>query len=170
MKNVSSLAKILLLILLTAAAGCGKDQEKSGQATPQQPGQSPTAQAGKAAAPAGGAVVASAQDEAEASVAKEQVIKYIKSNDFSSIYKQASAGFRQVGSEQQFIALWQKQLQETGAFKSAKQVSQSVRPADRFLLFTYQVQYANMIKELRLTFGRSKTGKLELTGINQKQI
>ena len=165
MKNVSSLAKISLLIVLTAAAGCGKDQEKSGQAAPQQAGQSPVAQAGKPAA-----VVASAQDEAEASVAKEQVIKYIKSNDFSSIYKQASAGFRQVGSEQQFIALWQKQLQETGAFKSAKQVSQSVRPADKFLLFTYQVQYANMIKELRLTFGRSKGGKLELTGINQKQI
>lgn len=170
MNNASSIAKISLLILLAAASGCGQNKEKSSQAVPAQAGQPQSSPDGQTAAPQKGALVASPQDASDAAIAKEQVINSLKASDFGAIYKQASAGFREVGSEQQFIALWQKQLLETGAFKEAKQTSQSIRPADRFLLFTYQVQYANMSKELRLTFGRSKAGKLELTGINQKQI
>ncbi len=170
MNNASSIAKISLFVLLVAASGCGQNKDKSSQATPAQAGQPQSSPAAKTSPQANGALVASAQDASDAATAKEQVINSLKTSDFSAIYKQASTGFRQVGSEQQFIALWQKQLLETGAFKEAKQTSQSIRPADGFLLFTYQVQYANMAKELRLTFGRSKAGKLELTGINQKQI
>lgn len=170
MKNARFLTKVSLLIILTAVSGCGQNKEKSGQASPLHPGESQSSQGATAMSPQKNGAVAAAKDEADAAMAKEQVIKLLKGSDFSTIYKQASAGFRQVGSEQQFVALWLKQLQETGPFKEAKQIGHTIRPADKFLLFTYQVKYANMSKELSLTFGRSKSGKLELTGIHQKQL
>ena len=89
-------------------------------------------------------------------------------NDFAAVYKSASEGFRKVGAEQVFVALWQKQLQDTGAFKEAKEVSQAIRPDDKALAVIFKVQYEKASKSLRMIFGRNKDGKMELIGINQR--
>ena len=98
------------------------------------------------------------------------MMAHVKAGEYSAMYKEASAGFKEVGTEQQFIAMWQNQLQETGAFKDAKEIGHTVRPDDKFLVFTYDVQYEKMRKALTLTFGRSKKGVMELTGFNQKEF
>ena len=164
MKRNAIIAALTLVIALAALAGCSSKKEKAAE-TPSAPNAAQPGTPGKSAV-----VASSPQDEAEADTLKTQVLTQVKNKDFAGIYRGASAGFREVGLQEQFVALWDKQLLETGAFKDAKLESHSVRPADKFQVYTYLVHYQNMDKELRLTFGRSKTGKMELTGINQHAI
>jgi hypothetical protein len=151
---------IAFIITLSAVIGCSK-KEKAVQ--PQAPQQSATTSAKKA----GGQVAASPQDEVDVVPLKAKVLTLLKAGDFASIYKDASDGFRKVGPEDQFVALWKQQLQQTGKFKDAKEISHTVRPTDKFIVVTYKVQYEKANKAVRFTFGRSGKGKLELTGINQ---
>ena len=155
---------VIFLILLAPLAGCKSSHEKS--APPPTQKNSGQGQVSSAHAPA----VASPQDEADAAKATERVLLQVKKGDFPAIYKEASAGFRDIGPEEQFIAQWNKQLQDTGAFKDAKETGHAVRPTDKFMVFTYAVQYEKNKKELRLTFGRSKKGIMELTGITQRDV
>jgi hypothetical protein len=161
----------MLMIMLSTLPGCSPKKEKADQAKPQQQAApAPLTKAGDAQAPQTPQAAASPQDIADAAILKEKVLAQVKAGDFSAIYREASEGFREIGQEQQFLALWQKQLQQTGAFKEAKEVSHTVRPQDKFLVFIYNVKYEKAGKELRLTFGRSKKGKMELTGINLSDI
>lgn len=162
---------VILMIMLAALPGCDSKKEKADQAKPPQQAVPATPQKpGAAQAPQAPQVAASPQDEADAAKLKEKVLAQVKAGDFSAIYKEASAGFREVGPEAQFVGLWRQQLKQTGAFKEAKEVSHTVRPQDRFLVYIHHVQYEKARKELRFTFGRSKKGKMELTGINQREI
>lgn len=154
------------MVLLTALPGCNSKKEAPPQVPAKKGSQGQISSAHGQAQP----VVAPPQDVADASALKARVLSQLKNKEFAAIYKEASDGFRQVGPEEQFVAQWNKQLQETGAFKEAKETGQSLRPEDRFLLVTYRVKYEKRDKELRLTFGRAKTGKMELTGINQREI
>jgi hypothetical protein len=168
------ITSVVLAICMTGLSGCGAKKEKAGQApaqkAPAQQAVQAQQQKGQAQQQKGQAVVASPRDEADAAPLKERVLAQYKAGDYAAIYREASTGFRAVGPETQFIALWAKQHQETGAFKDAKEVSHTVRPQDKFLIYIYHVQYANKKKQLRLTFGRSNKGKMELTGINQTEI
>lgn len=171
MTHIRTTNAIALMILLAVLPGCSSKKENADQVrAPHQVLTSASKTPTKADASNPVDVVASPQDEADAAILKKIVLAHLKAGDFSAIYKEASAGFREVGQEQQFVALWQKQLQQTGAFKDAKEVSHTVRPQDKFLVFIYRVQYEKASRELRLTFGRSKKGKMELTGINQREI
>lgn len=161
MKKVS--AVVVPVLVLAALSGCGSKKDKAGQPSAPQ-------KAGQPASQQGSVVVASPQDEADVVAAKARVLAHIKAGDFAAVYREASAGFREVGPEQQFVALWKQQLMQTGEYRELKEVSHTVRPEDRFLLFFYHVQYENAKKVLRLTFGRSKAGKMELTGINQQDL
>jgi hypothetical protein len=163
MDYAGTITIVFLMILLTILPGCDSKKKNVAQTTPQNVNQTQPLQ--KA-----GDVKATFQDEAEASAARTRVLTQIKRGDFNTIYEEASAGFKDVGHKQQFLALWNKQLQETGAFKEAKEISHTVRPADKFLVYTYNVKYEKKPKELRLTFGRTKNGKMELTGINQTDL
>ncbi len=169
MRTTFITAVALCVIIFAGLAGCSSKKEKA--PLPQQAALSSASKtkpiAGVAQTPA---TAASPQDEADAAILKQKVLMQVKAADFSAIYKEASAGFREVGPENQFTGLWQLQLKETGPFKDAKEVSHSVRPQDKFLIYIYHVQYEKVKKELRLTFGRSKKGKMELTGINHKEI
>jgi hypothetical protein len=165
MKQVSMVTALVLAASLAARPGCGTKKEQpqtqaQKQAAPQQPGQAPHSQ---------GELKASPQDEAEVAPLKEKVLAHVKAGEYEAIYREASDGFRAVGPKEQFVAMWQKQVQETGPFKEATQIGHSVRPTDRFLVYIYQVRYEKKPKELKLTFGRSSKGKYELTGINQTE-
>jgi hypothetical protein len=151
---------IAFIITLSAVMGCSK-KEKAAQ--PQAPLQAATTSSKKV----GGQVVALPQDDVDVVPLKAKVLTQFKAGDFVSIYKDASEGFKKVGSEDQFVTLWKQQLQQTGKFKDAKEISHTVRPTDKFLVFIYKVQYEKANKAVRFTFGRSGKGKLELTGINQ---
>ncbi len=125
---------------------------------------------GTAGLPGTAALVATPRDQGDAASAKERIISQIKKSDYAVIYKEASAGFRAVGPEEQFVAQWNKQLLETGPFKGIKETAATVRASDGFIIYLFAVQYEKKNKELRLTFGRSKKDKMELTGINQHEI
>jgi hypothetical protein len=159
MGHVRITITLALIITLAVLPACNAKKDKPEQALPQK---------GSPATPPNAAVTAPPQDEADTTPLKEKVLAQLKTGDFAAIYRDASAGFREVGPEQMFLAQWNKQLQETGPFKDAKETSHSVRPTDKFLVFIYTVTNENKQKELRLTFGRSKKGKMELTGINQR--
>lgn len=165
-----TITSAILIIFLAALPGCKSRQDKTAQAPEQKNSQALSQPASVKPQQPAGPVVAPPQDEAEAeaAAAKTRVLSQVKNGEFAAIYKEASAGFKEVGPEEQFIAQWNKQLQETGAFKSAKESSHTVRPSDKFIVFSYAVQYEKKKKELVLTFGRSKKGKMELTGINQR--
>ena len=164
MKFARIVTTLFVMILLTTLSGCSSKKETSDQAPPQK------ADLANPSSHKGDAVEASPQDEADASMLKASVLAHVKVGDYTSIYKEASTGFRAVGTEGQFLAMWQNQLQETGAFTDAKEISHKVRPQDKFLVYIYDVKYEKMHKALRLTFGRSKKGVMELTGINQTEL
>jgi len=166
-RYVKRIVPVFLVTCLGVVPACSKKDT----ALQQKSAQSPISSAhGKMQQIPANLAVAPPKDEAEAATARTRVLSQVKNKEFSAIYKEASSGFREIGPEEQFIAQWNKQLQETGEFKESKEVSHLVRPADKFIVYTYAVTYENKNKELRLTFGRSKNGKMELTGINQKEV
>ena len=164
MKYTRRVTATFIIIILAALSGCNSKNEKSEQKTngANSPLNSPLQK--------GGVIEAVPQDEAEVAVLKERVLARVKAGEFSAIYKDASDGFRAVGPEQRFLEVWQRQLEETGAFKDAKEISHTIRPGDKFLVIVYDVGYEKKHKALRLTFGRSKKGVMQLTGINQKDL
>ena len=164
MKYARTVTIVFFMIFLTALSGCNSKKEKVGQPSLKKADQvTPSPHSS-------GAIVAVPQDEVDVVAVKTHIFSLVKDGNFSAIYKDASAGFREVGPEQQFVAMWQNQLMETGAFKGAKEVSHTVRPEDKSLVFIYDVQYEKKHKALRLTFRRSEKRVLELTGINQKDL
>jgi hypothetical protein len=172
MNHVRIATAVALMILLAALPGCSSKKDKAEQAppsvqTPQQ-GSMTSSKAGKAATPTKAPVTIEAKDDADTLVLREKVLKQLLAQDFAGIYKEASDGFRKVGTEKQFVALWQKQLQQTGPIKEAKEVTQVVRSEDKALGYIYKVQYEKASKSVRLIFGRNKDGKMELIGINQR--
>lgn len=155
---------VLALVLLVALAGCSKKENAQAPAP-----SAPQPQAA-GAAPKATAATPEQRDEAEAGVVRDRVLAQVKQGQFAEIYRQASAGFREVGAEQRFVDLWRRQVEETGAFKDAKLLEHSVRPQDKFQVFIYAVEYEKKAKQLRLVIGRSKKGAFELTGINQTEL
>jgi hypothetical protein len=112
-------------------------------------------------------VPVSSKDKADADAVATQVLNWFKSGDFKSIYRHASPGFQAIGTEGQFVAAFEKIRANTGPVKDIKQTKYYGRP-DNYTVYLYEVRYAKVASELRLTFGRSKEGKMELCGLNQK--
>ena len=163
MKDVRTVTTVFLMMILAALPGCGTKKEKT-QAAPQNAAQ------GQQAQPAGAAAaVASPKDAADAAAANARVLAQLKAGDFAGIYKESSAGFREVGKEKDFVGLGKMSRQKTGPIKKSEEVSHNVKPGN-FYVYTHHVLYENVKSELRLTFARSKDGKMELTAINQKDI
>jgi|GEM_PF-1355057 len=174
MNQVRIATTVALMILCAALTGCSSKKDKAEQAPQASPPLQAASSSARKAAEAGaaaakkGVLIVPAKDEEESSKLKIKVLELLMKNDFAAIYKDASEGFRKVGAEKDFVALWQKQLQQTGAFKEAKEVSQAIRPEDKALAIIFKVQYEKASKSLRLIFGRNKDGKMELIGINQR--
>ena len=162
---------VIFLLLTVAVFGCSsqKNDPASGAAQKNSQQQHSSAR-GVGKPPAAAAVVATPRDQSEAATVKDRVVSQLQKSEFTAIYKEASAGFREVGPEEQFVAQWNKQLLETGQLKNIKETAHTVRPSDGFIVYLFTAQYEKMTKEVRLTFGRSKKDRMELTGINQHAI
>jgi hypothetical protein len=164
MNYVRCIKTAALLAMLVTFMGCKSKQDApvANPVTPQE----------KAAAPAGStpekpaATVVSPKDRADAQVAAARVLALLESGDFPSIYKESAAGFKQIGSESQFVAKFQQTRTSVGVLKSPREISFGTLPGNGFV-FVYRLENERYKSDIRLTFARSQAGKMELAGLNQ---
>jgi hypothetical protein len=108
-------------------------------------------------------------DKADADAAAARVIEQFRAGDFSGIYRQASEGFRAVGTEGQFVGAARNARTRTGPVREVRLLKYYGR-VDKFTVYLYEVRYDKVSSELRLSFGRSKSGTMELCGLNQRDL
>jgi ABC-type enterochelin transport system substrate-binding protein len=165
MNYVRCIKAASLLVVLVMFIGCKSKQDKPGASTgtPQE----------KAAAPAAvpsqdksGTPDVSPQDKADARAAAVRVLALMESGDFSGIYKDAAAGFKQLGSESQFVAKFQQTRKNVGVLKNPQEISFRALPGNGYV-FIYRLENGGYKTDVRLTFARSQSKKMELVGLNQ---
>ena len=154
-----------LFILLAACIGCKSKQEK--------PVQSQRAPQATAVPPSAiippdkpGTPVVPAADKADAQAAALRVLALMENGDFSAVYRGADDGFKQIGTESQFVAKFQDVRKNVGALKNPVVISLSVLPNHGYAL-VYRLQNERYKTDLRLTLARTKDGKMQLVGLNQ---
>jgi hypothetical protein len=165
MKFVRTINIAFLIILAINLIGCKSRQEAPGAkpaASPPSSGEIKSISGQNAA----GAPVMSPQDKRAAEAAAAQVLSLMEAGDFSKIYNEASPGFKQIGSEELFVAKFQQTRQKTGPLKNPKLVTFLTLP-DKTHVLVYRLENDRFKTDRRLTFDRSKSGKMELFGLNQ---
>lgn len=147
----------VLLLALALAAGCGKEKEQPKGAAPQE----------KSAEAPAAPIAVTEKDKSDAKAEAARVIEQIKKGEFQAMYREASPLFRELGAEAQFVAMMDQTRKKTGAMKEYQQTALETG-ADKRQVVSYAVQYDNVKSNLKLSFYRSKQGKMELVGLNQK--
>ena len=164
MNKVLSIKVALLLVILVTFTGCKSKQDKSaaGNGTPQEKAAAPSSSPqNNAAAPD-----MPPQVKVDAQAAALRTLALMESGNFSAIYKDAAAGFKQIGSESQFVAKFKQTRQTVGVLRNPKLISTGILPGDGYV-FVYRVENESYNSDIRLTFTRSQSGKMELAGLNQ---
>lgn len=165
MNCVHVIKSVFLLVIIVALIGCKSKQDKP--ATNTGASQEKTAEPAavspqnKSATP-----VVPPQDKADAQAAAVRVLALLESGDFPSIYKDSAAGFKQIGSESQFVAKFQQTRKNVGVLKNPQQISFGILPGNGYV-FIYRLENESYKTDMRLTFARSQSGKMELAGLNQ---
>jgi len=165
MNNVHRIKTAFLLVVLVTIIGCKSKQDKPGASTgaPQEKAAAPVIPPqGKPGTP----IVASPQDKADAQAAAVRVLALMESGDFPAIYKDSAAGFKQIGSEREFVTRFQRTRMRVGVLKKPQQISFEKLPGNGYIL-VYRVENERYKTDVRLTFARSQSGKMELAGLNQ---
>lgn len=154
-----------LVVVIAASLGCKSKQE--------QPAANGGAEQGKAAPPAAtapqdkaAAPVIPPKDKQDAQAAAAHVLALMQTGDFAGIYRDASAGFKQIGSEGQFVGKFQQTRQNVGVLEKPREIGVSSLPGKGYI-FTYRLENERYNSDVRLTFARSPNGKMELAGLNQ---
>ncbi|HXE95204.1 MAG TPA: hypothetical protein VN642_02275 [Dongiaceae bacterium] len=158
MNYVRCFLTAILVIASISSIGCKSKQDKPG-ANAGKTGA--TAVGGKAAAPS-----VSNEEKDAARTAAARVLAQFSSGDFATIYKDSAAGFKQIGSESQFVEKFQQTRQRVGVLKNPKEISFETRPDSSHVL-VYRLENDHYNTDMRLTFSRIKSGKMELSGLNQ---
>ena len=154
----------LLIMLFVTVIGCKSKQETPvAKTAPTQGGGEIKSISGQNAS---GAPVTSPQDKRDAEAAAAHVLSQMEAGDFSAIYNEASPGFKQIGSEALFVAKFKQTRLKTGPLKNPKQISFVTLP-DKTHVLVYRLENERFKTDRRLTFDRSKSGKMELFGLNQ---
>lgn len=112
------------------------------------------------------AKTASPQDQADARTAALHVLSQLEAGQFAQIYQEASPGFQKIGTEPQFVAKFQQAIQKTGPLKKPTETSFETLPGKGYVL-VYRLENDNFITDMRISFARSASGKMELAGLNQ---
>ena len=154
----------LLLVVLVACFGCKSKQEKpaAGTGTPQQNAAAPSA------TPQGntGSQAISPQDKKDAEAAAALVLSRLEKGDFSAVYKDASPGFKQIGTEDQFVAKFQHTRLKVGVLKNPREINADMRP-NKSVVLVYRLENEHFTTDFRLTLVRAQDGKMVLDGLNQ---
>lgn len=160
MNGVRCVLPAFLLIAAITVTGCKAKQEQP-SAGSEKPGADSVQTTDKAAAP-----VASPQEKDDARAAAATVLEQFAAGNFAAIYKNATPGFKQIGSESQFVEKFQQTRLKVGALKNPKESSFETRPDNSHVL-VYRLQNDHYNSDLRLTFVRAADGKMGLSGLNQ---
>jgi hypothetical protein len=165
MNNRHRIKTIFLLVALLTFIGCKSKQDKSATISnsPQEKAAVPTAVSPQNKS---GGVVVPPQDKADAQASAVRVLALMEAGDFPAIYKESAAGFKQIGSENQFVAKFQQTRKSVGVLKNPKETSFGIIPGQAYVL-VYRVENESYKSDIRLTFARSQSGKMELAGLNQ---
>ena len=166
MNYISCIKTAFLLVILATFIGCKSKQDKPDAST----GTPKDKTAAPAAVPArdkpGAPPVASPQDKADARAAAVRVLALMERGDFPAVYKDSAAGFKQIGSESEFVAKFQQTRKRVGVLKHPQEITFETLPGNVYVL-VYRVENERYTTEVRLTFVRSQSGKMELAGLNQ---
>jgi hypothetical protein len=157
---------VLLSTLLLAVAACGSNKDKAPQAGAAGAAKAGAAQPGAVQAK-GAAPVVPEQDKADARAAAAAYLDQLKNADFRTMYAGASSGFKELGTEAQFVSMMERTKAKTGAVHTSHELTMETG-ADKRQMITYSVDYDNVRSNLRLSFLRAKDGKMQLVGVNQK--
>ena len=162
MNHVRLIKTVVLVIAAVAVVGCKSKQEAPAQGAPQQ-SETVKSVSGQNTA---GAIASSPQDKSDAEAAATRVLAQMESGDFSTIYRNAAPTFQQIGKEEAFVAKFQQTRQTVGPLGKPQEASFVTAP-DRSYILVYHLENDRFKTERRLTFARSKSGKMELFGMNQ---
>jgi len=165
MNHVIRIKIAVLLVVLVTFAGCKAKQEKPAESTTAPQEKSATAPAPPASGKAA-AKLAAPQDMADARATALRVLAQMEAGDFANVYRESGAGFKQIGPEAAFVAKFQQTRQKTGALTNPKELKFDTRP-DNVHVLLYRVENQRFITDMRLSFARSKSGTMELVGLNQ---
>jgi hypothetical protein len=165
MNRVHCIKTALLIFVAVTFVSCKSKQEapKASSVALQQNAGGRKFMSGQNAA---GGVVASPQEQADAETAAARVLAQMEAGDFAAIYNGAAPGFKQIGSEAQFVAKFQQTRQKTGPLKNLQEVSFITLPNNTHVL-TFSLKNEWFRTERRLTLARANSGKMELLGLNQ---
>jgi len=106
------------------------------------------------------------QDMADARSAANHVLSQFVAGEFALIYKESAPGFKQFGSESDFVTQYKKTRQKSGELRNPKETRYETRPGNNHVL-TYRMDNERFIIDINLTFARSTSGKMELTGLHE---
>lgn len=164
MNRLASIKTVALVVAALAVFGCKSKQEGAPKAGPQaQQGQNVKSISGESAA---GKIVTSPKDKADAEAAAAKVISQMESGQWPAIYQAAAPGFKQIGPENAFAGKFEQTRKKIGPLQDPKLISFVTRP-DQTHVLVYRMHNDKWISDRRLTFARSKEGKMELFGLNQ---
>lgn len=163
MNCLRSIKTALPLIVAIMVCGCnsGKDAPVAPSGAPQEKAAATLPSKDK-----GGVPTVPSEDSVDAETAAARVLAQLEAGDFPAIYKESSAGFKQIGSESQFVSKFQQTRQLVGVLKNPRKVSAAVRP-DKSIVLVYRVENERYNTDMRLTFSRAESGTMELAGLNQ---
>jgi len=165
MNHVIRVKIATLLVVLVTFAGCKAKQEKPAESAAAPQDKSATAPAPPASGKAT-AQPAAPQDMADARACALRVLSQLEAGDFTTVYRESGAVFKQIGPEAAFVAKFQQTRQKTGTLTNPRELKIDTRP-DKIHVLVYRVENQRFITDMRLSFARSKSGAMELVGLNQ---
>jgi len=108
----------------------------------------------------------SGANKTDTSAAAQHVLSQFAAGEFSQIYKESAPGFKEAGSEADFVAQFQQVRKKTGELKNPKETSFEPRP-DNMYVITYRMENEHVVADVHLTFVRSADGKMVLAGLHE---
>jgi hypothetical protein len=153
----------ILIVAVVTVIGCTSKKEAPEKTAPPPNAGEIKSISGQNAA---GKQVASPQDKIDAEAAAARVLSQMEAGDFAAIYTEATLGFKQIGNQALFVEKFQQTRKKTGPLNNPKLVSFVTLP-DKTHVLVYRLENERFKSERRLTFDRSKSGKMELFGLNQ---
>jgi hypothetical protein len=156
---------VVVLIAAVTIFGCKSKQDAPGaqNAAPPQQGGAVKSISGQTVT---GTVAASPKDKADAEAAAVKVLAQMEAGQFSEIYKAAAPTFQKIGPEAAFVAKFEETRKQVGPLKGTQQAS-FITLQDQSHVLVYHSENERFKTERRLSFARSKSGKMELFGLNQ---
>ena len=161
MKRIRRALPAILVIVSIALFGCKSKQEQPGAVAVAPQDKPGSAALDKAAEPD-----VSPQEKTEVRAAAAKVLAQFTAGDFAVVYKNAAPGFKQIGSESQFIEKFQQTRLKVGLLKNPKEISFETLP-NKIHVLVYRLESDHYISDMRLSFTREKSGAMELAGLNQ---